>query len=118
MGPDAEDLRAERGRKPSLQSRLQSGRYHSEYYHFSHDPVIVSLVNEISVIFRKVEASIYERKVIEPSEISLMFRFLKFIDGWMNEVVTKRVSGFLVSDLVNKGEVFLFSRNRSDTVSN
>ncbi|XP_031365936.1 uncharacterized protein LOC102678444 isoform X3 [Apis dorsata] len=25
MGPDAEDLRAERGRKPSLQSRLQSG---------------------------------------------------------------------------------------------
>ena len=38
MGPDAEDLRAERGRKPSLQSRLQSGRYHSEYYHFFHDP--------------------------------------------------------------------------------
>lgn len=28
MGPDAEDLRAERGRKPSLQSRLQSGPYH------------------------------------------------------------------------------------------
>lgn len=27
MGPDAEDLRAERGRKPSLQSRLQSGSY-------------------------------------------------------------------------------------------
>ncbi|XP_015189207.1 PREDICTED: ras guanine nucleotide exchange factor B isoform X4 [Polistes dominula] len=25
MGPDAEDMRAERGRKPSLQSRLQSG---------------------------------------------------------------------------------------------
>lgn len=65
MGPDAEDLRAERGRKPSLQSRLQSGRYHSEYYHFFHDPVIVSLMNEISVIFRKVEASIYERKVID-----------------------------------------------------
>lgn len=59
-----------------------------------------------------------EKLSIEPSEISLMFRFLKFIDGWMNEVVTKRVSGFLVSDLVNKGEVFLFSRNRSDTVSN
>lgn len=59
-----------------------------------------------------------EKLSIEPSEISLMFRFLKFIDGWMNEVVTKRVSGFLVSDLVNKAEVFLFSRNRSDTVSN
>ena len=27
MGPDAEDLRAERGRKPSLQSRLQSGMF-------------------------------------------------------------------------------------------
>lgn len=27
MGPDAEDLRSERGRKPSLQSRLQSGLY-------------------------------------------------------------------------------------------
>ena len=26
MGPDADDLRAERGRKPSLQSRLQSGK--------------------------------------------------------------------------------------------
>lgn len=32
MGPDAEDLRAERGRKPSLQSRLQSGSYRIDFY--------------------------------------------------------------------------------------
>lgn len=31
MGPDAEDMRAERGRKPSLQSRLQSGSYNSNF---------------------------------------------------------------------------------------
>lgn len=34
MGPDAEDLRAERGRKPSLQSRLQSGSYRSKFYFY------------------------------------------------------------------------------------
>ena len=33
MGPDAEDLRVERGRKPSLQSRLQSGSYRSILSH-------------------------------------------------------------------------------------
>lgn len=36
MGPDAEDLRAERGRKPSLQSRLQSGQYHTQPLHSVH----------------------------------------------------------------------------------
>lgn len=36
MGPDAEDLRAERGRKPSLQSRLQSGPYHSNTLHYAY----------------------------------------------------------------------------------
>lgn len=36
MGPDAEDLRVERGRKPSLQSRLQSGSYRSNVSHEAH----------------------------------------------------------------------------------
>lgn len=35
MGPDAEDLRAERGRKPSLQSRLQSGPYKSKNFPYN-----------------------------------------------------------------------------------
>lgn len=43
MGPDAEDMRAERGRKPSLQSRLQSGLYRLEF-HFLYD-IIPNICN-------------------------------------------------------------------------
>lgn len=54
MGPDAEDLRAERGRKPSLQSRLQSGPYH---LNISQETYLVSR------IFRG-KASIYTHRSI------------------------------------------------------
>lgn len=54
MGPDAEDLRAERGRKPSLQSRLQSGPYH---LNISQEAYLVSR------IFRG-KASIYTHRSI------------------------------------------------------
>lgn len=54
MGPDAEDLRAERGRKPSLQSRLQSGPYH---LNISQEAYLVSH------IFRG-KASIYTHRTI------------------------------------------------------